>query len=246
MAEHPFKAFKNKPDSSIGIGFSMLKKGKIDSFCSAGNSGALLVGSMYTVNTVEGIIRPCTSAIVPKQNGGITVLLDIGTNPDPKPDVLYQFAILGSIYASEVLNIKNPKVGLLNIGEEEEKGNLLMQSTYQTMKGTNEFNFIGNVEGRDLLNDKADVIVCDGFTGNVVLKQIESMHRFMVDRGITDEVLDRMNYENYGGTPILGINAPVVLGHGISTPLAIKNMLLLSKDIYKAKLSEKISNALKA
>jgi len=243
MAEHPLKAFTRKPKSSIAIGFKMLKSNEIDCFSSAGNSGAMVVGSMYTVNTIPGIIRPCTSVLLPKENGGITVLLDIGTNPDPKPDVLYQFGILGSIYASEVFSIQEPKVGLLNIGEEEEKGNLLVQHAFQLMKETHEFNFIGNVEGRDILTDKADVIVCDGFTGNVVLKQVEAMYRLLHKRGLMDNYIQRFNYENYGGTPILGINSSVVLGHGISSPLAIKNMLLLSKDIVEARLYEKIQNA---
>ncbi len=244
MGEHPLKAFTRKTASSISIGFKMLKGGKIDAFSGAGNSGAMLVGSMYTVNSIQGIIRPCTSAILPKESGGITILLDIGTNPDPKPDVLYQFAILGSIYAQEVYNIENPKIGLLNIGEEEEKGNLLAQHAFQIMKDSRKFNFIGNVEGRDLYNEKADVIVCDGFTGNVVLKQVESMYRMMMKRKLADDYIKRFNYENYGGSPILGINASVVLGHGISSPLAIKNMLLLSKEIHEAKLSDKIRMAL--
>lgn len=244
MGEHPLKAYTRKPNSSINLGFKLLKKGEIGAFTGAGNSGAMLVGSMYTLDTIHGVIRPVTTAILPKENGGFTILLDIGTNPDPKPDVLYQFAILGSVYAQEVYNIENPKVGLLNIGEEEEKGNLLMQHTHQLMKGTRDFNFIGNVEGRDLLNNKADVIVCDGFTGNVVLKQIESMYRFMVKRGLADDYVNRFNYENYGGSPILGINSSVILGHGISSPLAIKNMILLAKEITEANLNEKVSIAL--
>lgn len=246
MGEHPLKSYNKKLDSSITKGFKSLKKKQINTFSSAGNSGAMLVGSTYTVNAIQGIIRPCSSVCLPKENGKITILLDIGTNPDPKPDVMYQFAILGSIYAKDVYNIHNPKVGLLNIGQEEEKGNLLTQHTYQLMQGTEDFNFIGNIEGRDLLENIADVVVCDGFTGNVVLKQIEAMHSFLVKRGIEDEYVKRLNYETYGGTPILGINATVVLGHGISTPLAIKNMLLLSKDIYNAGLPGKIRNALEA
>jgi len=245
MGEHPLKAYTKKKDSSITVGFRMLKEKKIDSFSSAGNSGAMIVGSIYSTNVIPGIIRPCTSAILPKENQGITILLDVGTNPDPKPDVMYQFAILGSIYAQHVHGIENPKVGLLNIGEEEEKGNLLSQTAYQMMKGAKVFNFIGNIEGRDFLKDKADVIVCDGFTGNVVLKQIESMYRFMKKRGINDNYINRFNYENYGGTPILGINSSVVVGHGISSALAIKNMLILSKEIHDAGLSQKIQEGLR-
>ena len=153
MGEKPIKAFTQKPNSSISIGFKLLKAKKIDSFSSAGNSGATLVGAMYTINAIPGVIRPCTSGFFPKENGGVTLLLDIGTNPDAKPDVLYQFAILGSIYMKTIHNISSPRVGLLNIGEEEEKGNLQCQAAFQLMQGTNEFNFIGNVESRELFKD---------------------------------------------------------------------------------------------
>ena len=244
MGEHPLKAFKTKPNSSINIGFKLLKTKEIDAFSGAGNSGAMVVGATYSLKPIPGVIRPCGTAILPKENGGLTILLDIGTNPDPKPDVMHQFGILGSIYAEFVHGIKNPKVGLLNIGEEEEKGNLLTQSTHQLMKGTHDFNFIGNVEGRDFLNNKADVIVCDGFTGNVVLKQMESMYRVLIKRGLVDDYIQRFNYENTGGSPVLGINASVVVGHGISNPKAIKNMLLLSKEISYADLFDKIAQTL--
>ncbi|MBI9035190.1 MAG: phosphate acyltransferase PlsX [Bacteroidales bacterium] len=244
MKEHPIKSFTNKPESSIGIGFREMAEKRLDAFASAGNSGAMLVGSIYTVNNVQGVIRPATSAVFPKVGGGYTVLLDVGTNPDAKPDVLYQFAILGAIYAEHLYGIKSPRVALLNIGEEETKGNVQSQSTYQLMKDTNDFNFIGNVEGRDLLTDKADVIVCDGFTGNVVLKQMEAMYHLLVKRGLTDEYIERFNYENYGGTPILGINSPVVIGHGISNDIAIKNMVIHSRDVAKAGLSDKIKYAM--
>jgi glycerol-3-phosphate acyltransferase PlsX len=246
MGEHPLQAFKKKPDSSIAVGFNLLNSKEIDTFSSAGNSGAILIGSIYKLNAVPGIIRPCIAAQLPKENGGITILLDVGMNPDPKPDVLYQFGILGSLYGEFVHDIQNPKVGLLNIGEEEEKGNLLSQTAYRMMKDTNDFNFIGNVEGRDFLNDKADVIVCDGFTGNVVLKQMESMYKLMRERGLNDDYVKRFNYENYGGTPVLGVNSSVVVGHGISSAKAIKNMILQSKGIHKANLSEKILNALRS
>ncbi len=246
MGEHPLQAFKKKPDSSIAVGFNMLNDQQIDTFSSAGNSGAILIGSIYKLNAIPGIIRPCIAALLPKQSGGITILLDVGMNPDPKPDVLYQFAMLGSLYGEHVHQINSPKVGLLNIGEEEEKGNLLSQTAHRMMKDNNDFNFIGNVEGRDLLNDKADIIVCDGFTGNVVLKQMESMYRLMLEKGLNDDYIKRFNYENYGGTPVLGINSSVVVGHGISSAKAIKNMILQSKEIHKANLSDKILNALRS
>lgn len=246
MGEHPLQAFKKKTDSSISVGFNLLNSNQIDTFTSAGNSGAILIGSIYKLNAIPGIIRPCIAAILPKESGGITILLDVGANPDPKPDVLYQFAVLGSLYGEYVHGIVNPKVGLLNIGEEEEKGNLLSQTAFQMMKESVDFNFVGNVEGRDFLNDKADIIVCDGFTGNVVLKQMETMYKFMIKRGLNDDYVKRFNYENYGGTPVLGVSSSVVVGHGISSAKAIKNMILLSKNIHNANLSDKILNALKS
>ncbi len=240
MGEHPTKAFSQKPNSSISFGFHLLKEGKINAFASNGNTGAMLVGSMFTVKVVPGVIRPCITSVMPKPNGGVGLILDVGTNADCKPDVLYQFAVLGSLYAEHVYNIKNPKVGLLNIGEEPEKGNLVSQATHALMKDTKDFNFIGNVEGRDLFSDSVDVIVCDGFTGNVVLKEAEAFYTMIKKRGIKDEFFDRFNYENYGGTPVLGINSTVMIGHGISNDIAVKNMILLSKEVVEANLAEKI------
>lgn len=244
MSEHPTHAIIRKPDSSISIGFKLLKHKQIDAFASAGSSGAMLVGAIYSVNSIQGIIRPSTSAVLPQENGGLSLLLDVGTNPDAKPDVMYQFGLLGSIMAKSVYKIDNPRVGLLNIGHEEEKGNLLSQAVFKLMKGSRDFNFIGNIEGRDLLRNKADVIVCDGFTGNIVLKNIEGMYRLMMKHGLSDEYFARFNYENYGGTPVLGINSTVIVGHGISNDVAIKNMLLLARDVQQAKLSQKIKRAL--
>ena len=241
MGEHPTKAFTQKPNSSIFKGFEYLKQQKIDAFASAGNTGAMLVGSIYNVGVISGVIRPCTTAVLPKENGDLGIILDVGTNPDCKPDLLFQFGILGSLYAKYVFNIDNPKVALLNIGEEEEKGSITCQSAYKLMKDTKNFNFIGNIEGRDIFKDKADVVVCDGHTGNVVLKLSEAIFRMFAKKGFTGDFLNRYNYENYGGTPILGINASVVIGHGISNSVAIKNMILLTRDVHEAKLYEKIS-----
>lgn len=245
MGDQPTKAFSQKPESSIVLGFRHLKKGHIDAFSSAGNTGAMLVGSMYSVHAVQGVIRPATTALIPKEDGSVGILIDVGTNPDTKPDVLYQFGLIGSIYAESVYNISQPKVGLLNIGEEEEKGNLLTQSAFRLMKDSTNFNFIGNVESRDLFKDTVDVVVCDGFTGNVLLKNMETMYRLIAKRGYaSDPFFARFNYENYGGTPILGINSTVVVGHGISNDIAIKNMLLLSKNVYQAQLADKIRHAI--
>lgn len=244
MGEHPTKALAKKPDSSISIGFHMLKHKKIDAFASAGNSGAMLVGSIFSVNTIQGIVRPLTSAIIPQEDGGYSLLVDVGTNPDAKPDVFYQFGLIGSIYAQNVYHVSNPRIALLNIGHEEEKGNLTTQSAYHLMKDSKDFNFIGNIEGRDILLNKADVIVCDGFTGNIILKLIESFYDLMEKRNLVDDYIHRLNYENYGGTPILGINGAVVMGHGISNDIAIKNMVLLGRDVYKARIASKIKHAL--
>jgi glycerol-3-phosphate acyltransferase PlsX len=243
MGEHPTKAIIQKPNSSIAVGFQLLKEGKIDSFASAGNSGAMLVGAVFSVKTIPGIIRPCLCTIVPKLKGGVGLLLDVGANADCKPDTLLQFGILGSLYAENVLHIENPKVALMNIGEEDEKGNMLALATFPLMKETNLFNFVGNVEGRDLFNDKADVIVCDGFTGNIMLKLAESFYVLTIKKGLKDEFFDRFNYENYGGSPVLGVNAPVLIGHGISSPEAVKNMIFQSRDMITTKLVGKIQAA---
>ena len=243
MGEHPAKAFKQKPNSSINTGFQLLKEGKINAFASAGNSGAMLVGSMYTVKTIPGIIRPTVATVLPKESGGVGLLLDVGINADCKPDVLYQFGILGSLYCEHVHKIKNPKVALLNIGEEPEKGNLVVQAAHNMMKDSKDFNFVGNIEGRDVFTDKSDVIVCEGFTGNVVLKLAEAFYTIIKKRKLIDDYFGRFNYENYGGLPILGINGCVIIGHGISNEIAIKNMLLLCKDVVEADLASKIKQA---
>ena len=240
MGEHPTKALSQKPNSSIAVGFKLLKENTIQCFASAGNTGAMLVGSMFSVKAVPGVIRPCITTMIPKEHGGYGIVLDVGTNADCKPDVLYQFGILGSVYAKEVYKIANPKVGLLNIGEEPEKGNLVAQAAHALMKDSKDFNFIGNVEGIEVFEDKADVIVCEGFTGNVLLKTAEAFYSLIKKRNRSDEYFDKFNYELYGGTPILGINSNVMIAHGKSTPLAFKNMMVLSKDIVEANLSEKI------
>lgn len=243
MGEHPTKAFSQKPNSSIVLGFSLLKEKKIDAFASNGNTGAMLVGSMFSAKTISGVIRPCITSILPKEDGSMGLILDVGINADCKPDVLYQFGVLGSLFAQHVYGIKNPKVGLLNIGEEPEKGNLVSQAAHGLMKDSKDFNFIGNVEGRDIFGDMSDVVVCDGFTGNIVLKQAEALYTTLKRRGLSDDYFERYNYENYGGTPILGINSTVMIGHGISNDVAVKNMLLLTRDIVEAQLSDKIKQA---
>lgn len=239
MHEHPTKAMKEKPNSSIAIGFGLLAMKKADAFISAGNTGAMMVGSMYSVKNIEGILRPTIASPVPRPDGRFGLLLDVGINADCKPENLAQFAQMGSLYMQEVYGVNNPKVGLMNIGEEEGKGNILAQATYPMLKENSHLNFVGNIEGRDMFSDKADVIVCEGFVGNVVLKAAESIHTIFSKRGVVDPFLDNFNSEIYGGTPILGINSPVIIGHGISHALAFKNMVLVASKIVEADLMAK-------
>jgi phosphate acyltransferase len=228
MHEHPTKALKEKQQSSIAIGFHLLATGKTDAFISAGNTGAMLVGALYTLKALEGVLRPTISTIIPKDNGKTGLLLDVGLNADCKPEHLNQFAILGSLYAKHILGIDDPRVALLNIGEEEGKGNILAQAAFPLLKENKAINFMGNVEGRDILLDKADVMVCEGFTGNVVLKMAESIFEITQSKSINHPYLDQFNFEIYGGTPVLGISKPVIIGHGISHARAFSNMVALS------------------
>jgi phosphate acyltransferase len=239
MGEHPTKALTQKPDSSIAVGYGLLKAGKADAFCSAGNTGAMLVGAMFSVKAIEGIIRPSIAGLVPKVNGSYGIILDVGANADCKPEVLEQFAELGSIYAKYVLDIKSPKVGLMNLGEEEGKGTVNTQAAHQRLKVNQSVNFIGNIEGRDVFNDKADVIVCDGYTGNIILKMAESIYDILNEKNIHDPFFDKFNYETEGGSPILGINGNAVIGHGVSTPKAICNMVLQAQKMVATNLSER-------
>ena len=244
MGENPAKTFSKKADSSITVGFNWLAQNKIDGFASAGNTGAMLVGTMYSVKSVPGIIRPAIASYIPVSENKFNLLLDVGINPDCRPDVLYQYGILGSLYAKLIFNIDNPRVGLLNIGEEEEKGNMVTKSTFELMKGSNDYTFVGNVEGNMLFNDeKADVVVCDGFVGNVILKEAEAFYHILKKRKITDPFFERFNFENYGGTPVLGVNAPVIIGHGVSNDKAIMNMILQTRTVISTNLCNKIKEA---
>jgi len=240
MHEHPTRALKEKQHSSIAIGFHMLASDKAGAFISAGNTGAMLVGAMYSIKAMEGVQRPTISTIIPKDNGKTGLLLDVGLNADCKPEHLNQFAILGSLYAQHILDIANPRVALLNIGEEEGKGNILAQAAYPLLKENPLINFTGNVEGRDILLDKADVMVCEGFTGNVILKLAESLYEITHRKGIRHDYLDRFNFELYGGTPVLGVTRPVIIGHGISHAKAFANMIHLAQKMIETKLMEKM------
>jgi glycerol-3-phosphate acyltransferase PlsX len=245
MADHPAKSFSQKKNSSIAVGFGMLKSELIEGFCSAGNTGAMLVGASYTVSVIAGVLRPALATFIPSISGKNSVILDVGLNPDCKPEVLVQYGLLGSLYAKYVLGIQNPTVGLLNIGEEETKGTPAVKAAYELMKDDPAIIFKGNIEGNQLFSDAmTDVIVCDGFVGNVVLKQAEAFHSIYKLKKLKDSFFDSLDFENIGGTPVVGINANVIIGHGISKRKAIMNMILQTRDVVKADLSQKIKDAI--
>ncbi|WP_300286706.1 phosphate acyltransferase PlsX [uncultured Alistipes sp.] len=241
MGDNPAQTFRQKPDSSIAVGFRYLTEGKIDGFASAGSTGAMMVGCMYTVKQIEGIIRPAISSVIPTIDGGEVMLLDVGLNVDCKPEVLYQYAVIGNLYAKGVLGKENPRVALLNIGEEKEKGNLQTKAAYELMDGSRDFNFVGNIEAKHLFSGKiADVVVCDGFAGNTIIKQVEGVYSMAMQQGLENTYFNLLNYETVGGTPVLGINAPVLIGHGCSSAEAIKNMVLQTERTIEARLDAKL------
>ncbi len=186
MDEHPTKAFSQKPRSSIGIGFGLLQEGAIDAFCGAGNTGAMHVGAMFSVKPCEGIIRPAIAGFAPRENGSFGVILDVGANADVKPEILVQFGEIGSLYAQYVFGIERPKVALINMGEEEKKGTVVTQAAYQLFKEASRINFIGNIEGRDIFSSQSDVMVCNGYVGNVILKMAESIFDLLRKRNLSD------------------------------------------------------------
>jgi glycerol-3-phosphate acyltransferase PlsX len=245
MGDHPAKAFSQKRNSSIAVGFGMLKSGLLDGFCSAGNTGAMLVGASYTVGAIPGVLRPALVTVLPRVNNRDSVILDIGLNPEAKPEVLLQYGILGSIYAKYVNETENPTVGLLNIGEEEAKGTPTIKTAYELMKGHPGLNFIGNTEGNAFFGDSMpDVLICDGFVGNVILKLGEAFHHIYKLRNLKDTFFDRLDWENIGGTPVVGVNANVVIGHGISKRTAIMNMVLRTRGVVHANLAQKIKESI--
>lgn len=243
MGEHATKAIAHKKNSSINVAYRYLAEKQIEAFIGAGNTGAMLVGAIFSVKAIEGVQRPTIVSLLPKLNGGFGVLLDVGANADCKPEVLNQFAMLGSLYAQYVYNINNPKVALLSIGEEKEKGNLLIQAAYPLLEINDRINFVGNVEGRDLFNDKADVIVCDGYTGNIILKLCEAFYYNLAKMGVKNDYLDRFNFKQYGGTAILGVNENVIIGHGISKAETFVSMFRLAKDVVDSGLIDKIKQS---
>jgi glycerol-3-phosphate acyltransferase PlsX len=245
MEDHPLKALKNKSGASVFLGHRLLLEGTIDGFCSAGNTGAMMVGAMQIITSIPGIIRPAIAAPIPNLEGEPSVLLDVGLNPDTRPDVLYQYGTIGTIYSKLVHGIEEPNVALLNVGLEESKGNLVTRGAYQLMKETTEYNFIGNFEANELfVTNRANVIVTDGFIGNMLLKEAEAFYRVVTSRGMGNGYFEMFNFENFGGTPILGVNAPLMIGHGISTEKAIKNMLLHTYEVIGADMINRIKEEL--
>ena len=246
MGVHPTKALTRHPEASIPVGYKLLKSKEVDAFSSCGNTGAMLVGALFSIKAIEGVIRPGLAGVIPKDNGGRGIMMDIGANADCRPDVLVQFAELASLYAEYVLEIDNPKVGLINLGEEETKGTLLTQSAHQLLKINSKINFVGNLEGCDIFNEKAEVIICDGFTGNVLLKFAESIYSMLKKRDFNDPFFDKMDFKNVGGSPVLGINGNVVIGHGVSDKHAVKNMVIQTYNMAESRINERIKESLMA
>lgn len=244
MSSSPVKSFAEKPNSTIAKGFDLLKEEKIDGFCSAGNTGAMLVGAFMKIGLMRDDLRPCLMTTLPNQFGPDGIILDAGANADCKPENLLDFAILGSTYAEAVLKIENPRVGLVNIGEEPEKGNQLTIASHKLLAEYPGINFIGNIESRDIFDNHADVAVCSGFVGNVILKLSEKFYEIAYRKGMKDDPFyAKFNYEYHGGSPILGVRKPVIVGHGRSSPTAIMNMIRLTRDIVENRLTEKIKSA---
>ncbi|MBI4417287.1 MAG: phosphate acyltransferase PlsX [Ignavibacteriales bacterium] len=261
MEDSPTAALKQKRKSSLAIGMNLHKDGKADAFVSAGNTGAVLSASTLILGRIKGVSRPTIGAFFPSEEG-VCLLVDAGTNVDCRPQHLYEFAVMGSIYANRIFKYEDPPVGLLNIGEEMTKGNEVVKEAYQLLKA-GPLNFLGNVEGRDILRGKVRVVVCDGFVGNAILKFGESVPSFLkakllayaeksvlrkgilaLMRGSLRSVFREMDYEEYGGVPVLGVNGVSIIGHGKSTPKAIKNMILKAVEVAQANLNQHIQEML--
>lgn len=237
MDEHPVKALQQKPDNSLSRGFMSLKKGDIQAFCSAGNSGAVMVGSHQILGMLPGVARPSVVSVFPVPGDKEIVVLDVGANVDARPEVLEEFGVFGSLYARAVKGIAQPRVALLSTGAESSKGNAAVIKAHQLLSENQSINFIGNVEARDFYDDAADVLVCDGFAGNILLKYTEAFYKLIKLRNIDDPFMERFNYEQYGGTPLLGIEGNVLLAHGVSGAKAISNMLLEAERVAQKGLS---------
>ncbi len=265
MSDPPTAGLRKKPDSSIRVGIDLLTRGEADAFFSAGNSGAVMATASLILKRPPGVDRPALAGLLPAKGGiGSTVVIDLGANVDCRPSQLYQFAIMGSGFCRIATGKENPRVGLLNNGEEEEKGNNLSQQTHQLLKASS-LNYLGFIEGQDIFNGRADVVVCDGFLGNVVLKSAEGLagniQNFLKDqikshparmlgylllRGAYANLRKKIDYRQQGGAPLLGVNGTVIIGHGRSDALAVKNGIFLAGRLAAQKLPEWIAQELKA
>jgi len=264
MAESPTLALRTKKNSSIVIGANLVKDGKADAFVSAGNTGAVMAAGTLIIGRIPGAGRPTIGARFPTTEiGSGCFLYDVGASVDSKPEHIREYAVMGSIYNSVMEGNDNPTVGLLNVGEEEKKGNQLTSASFKLLNDT-DVNFIGNVEGRDILNGKVDIVLCDGFLGNVILKFGESFFTFLKNRlkifaskGILNKlkalvvkitlksILSDMDYQTHGGVPLLGVKGITIIGHGSSSALAIKNMVQQAKKMNDKKLIKKLEESLK-
>jgi len=263
MKESPTKALKHKPNSSIAVGINLIKQNFADAFVSAGNTGAVLTSSLLSLGRIEGVNRPTIGSYLPTESGGC-VIFDVGANPDAKPLNLLQFAIMGSIYDKYIFGIENPRVGLLNIGEERTKGNDVVVDAYGMLEQEVP-NFVGNIEGRDILTGAVDLVICDGFVGNILLKFAESVVDVLTSKikrnignkpfanlgallmkPVMNSVAKEFNYEEYGGVPLLGINGVSIISHGSSTPKAIKNAVGVARKMVKKQINTIIKHELEA
>jgi phosphate acyltransferase len=263
MEESPLKALRQKKDASIAVAFELVKAGKVDAVVSAGNSGATLAAGVLTLGRLKGVERPAIAGILPGQKGPV-VLIDVGANVDCRPAQLFQFAVMAHIFAVSCLSLRNPKIGLLNIGEEGGKGNELVRAAHELLEKS-ELNYVGNVEGRDIFRGEVQIIVCDGFVGNVALKLSEGMAEIMgemvkrellatwpgraaalLGRGSFARLRRALNYEEQGGAPLLGINGVGIVCHGGSSPLAIKNAIRLAANYVNNHALEKMTEAFRA
>ncbi|MBY2475282.1 phosphate acyltransferase PlsX [Clostridioides difficile] len=257
--DKPVKAIRSKKDSSMVVALNLVKEGKADAIISAGNTGALLAGGLFVVGRIKGIDRPCLCSAIPNVKRGMTLIADCGANADCKPKNLVEFSAMSNIYARKVLGLENPKVALANVGLEEGKGNDLVKRSYEEIKKL-DLNFIGNVEAREVINAYTDIIICDGFTGNILLKSAEGValsvmslikETFMASTKskigallIKDDLRKLksfIDYSEYGGAPLLGINGGVIKAHGSSDAKAIKNAINQGIKFAKGKVVEDIS-----
>lgn len=263
MEDHPAQALRTKRDSSISVAMELHKKGEVDAVVSAGNTGAVLGAALMKLRKIRGVMRPAIGSILPTGRGR-TFLIDVGTNVDSRPQQLLQFGIMGSIFVKKLFGVENPRVGLLNIGEESSKGPEIIQKTYQLFLSA-PFNFIGNVEGRNILSEMVDVVVCDGFVGNIILKFAESISS-VYTRSLRTRIGKRLQYKfgayllrpafrrlkktfdyaEYGGVPLLGVNGVVIIGHGGSPPKAITNAIFEAEKMINENVNKTIEEELAA